>query len=393
MSSWKTFPLFALSALQLYAAPQTADKPNIPAAAQKTAPLPSKKVDAFKAFTGRVTTNKVRLRVQPDLDSYIFRQAAKNDLLLVVGETGDFYQVMPPKDAKAYVFRTYVLDNVVEAAKVNVRLEPHVDGPIIGQLQAGDKVEGSICSMNHKWLEISPPASTRFFVSKEFLTNVGGPEYISAMEKKKAQVAELLGSAQLSAETENKKTYEEMSPQSVIEQFSAIIRNYPEFPETAEKAKEYLASFKDSYLQKKIAYLEAKAELTGTMKEEILSRHKTENQELFSTPPTTPQSWDGIEESLYLSWTAFHSGRKIEDFYSEQKANATVLQGHIEPINHPVKHRPGDYLLRTNESPVAYLYSTSLDLQKLVGKEVTLQVAPRPNNHFAFPAYYVLSAE
>ncbi len=394
MSTWRVFPVFALSALSLYAAPQTAEKSPAPNATNKPLQQVAKKPEAFKPFTGRVTNNKVRLRVQPDLDSYIFRQANKNDLLLVVGETGDFYQVMPPKDAKAYVFRTYILDNVVEAARVNVRLEPHVDGPVIGQLQAGDKVEGTICAMNHKWLEISPPSSTRFFVSKEFLANAGGPDYLTVMEKKKRQVEELLNSAQLAVESENKKNYEDMSPQTVIEQFSTIIRNYSDFPETTERAKESLIAFKDAFLQKKIAYLEAKAELSGTLKEEILARHKTEDQELFITSSKAdPLAWNKIEESLYLSWTAFHSGRKIEDFYSEQKANAVVVKGVVESISHPVKQRPGDYLLRTNESPVAYLYSTSLDLKQYEGKEVTLQVSPRPNNHFAFPAYFVLSVE
>jgi hypothetical protein len=398
MSSWRVFPVFALSALSLYAAPPSAAKPANPAgqsAAAKLTPQTAKKTEAFQPFTGKVVANKVRLRVQADLDSYIFRQINKNDLLLIVGETGDFYQVLPPKDAKAYVFRSYILDNIVEATRVNIRLEPHVDGPVIGQLQAGDKVDGTICSMNHKWLEISPPPTTRFFVSKEFIANAGGPDYLATMEKKKNQVEELLNSAQLAADTENKKPYEEMSPQSVIEQFGTLIRNYSEFPETTARAKECLAAFKDTYLQKKIAYLEAKAELPGSMKEEIIARHKTENQELFlpQVSGSESQFWGGIEESLYLSWTAFHSGRKIDDFYAEQKANAIELKGVVETLSHPVKQRPGDFLLRSSESPVAYLYSTSVDLKEFEGKEVTIQASPRPNNHFAFPAYFVLAVE
>ena len=103
--------------------------------------------------------------------------------------------------------------------------------------------------------------------------------------------------------------------------------------------------------------------------------------------------WDGIEESLYLSWTAFHTGRKVDDFYAEQKANSTVLSGKVETYDHPVKNRPGDFILRGEEAPIAYLYSTFIDLQKHEGKQVTLLVSPRPNNHFAFPAYFVLSVE
>jgi len=42
---------------------------------------------------------------------------------------------------------------------------------------------------------------------------------------------------------------------------------------------------------------------------------------------------------------------------------------------------------------VAYLYSTQVNLEDFVGKRVTLLVSPRPNNNFAFPAYYVFEVE
>jgi hypothetical protein len=197
----------------------------------------------------------------------------------------------------------------------------------------------------------------------------------------------------------------------VIEQFQTIIRNFSEFTEAVAQAKEGLALLKDTYLQKKITYLEAKAQLSTTAKDELLARHKAENQELFANPQPSidrnlfakksaknemtdqMQFWDRIEESLFLSWSAFHTGRKTDDFYAEQKANATILSGRIEPYEHPVKNRPGDWVLHGEEAPIAYLYSTALDLRKYEGKQVTLLVSPRPNNHFAFPAYYVLSVE
>lgn len=395
--SWLKFFALSLVTAGLSAAPQQ------PA---QTKQAPAK---TFKPFTGKVLANKVRVRIKPDLDSHIFRQVAKNDLLLIVGEEGDFYAVQPPKNTKAYIFRSYILDNIVEANRVNIRLEPHVDGPIIGQLQAGDRVQGQVCSMNHKWFEVPTPTSTRFYVSKEFIANAGGPDHIANMEKRKVQVEELLNNAFLSAETECKKNYEDMSPQLTIDQFQTIVKNYPDFPEAAQQAKEALALLKDTYLQKKIAYLESKAGLSSAAKEELLARHKTENQELFSEKPVNRdlfakrnakremtdkmRFWDTIEESLYLSWTAFHSGRKMDDFYAEQKANAAVLTGIVEEYDHPVKNRPGDYVLHGAESPIAYLYSTSVDLKKYEGKSVTVIVSPRPNNHFAFPAYFVLSVE
>lgn len=381
-----------------------------PSNAKTTVAAPAKKADSFKTFTGKILANKVRLRVKPDLESHIIRQVNKNDLLLIVAEEGDFYAVQPPKDMKAYVFRSYILDNVVEANRVNVRLEPHVDAPIIGQLQGGEKIEGKICSMNHKWLEIPPPSNAKFYVSKEFISQVGGPEYLVMMEMRKTQAEESLSKAFFTAEVECKKAYEEMSVIEPTEQFQAIVRNFSDFPEIAKQAREGLALLKDTYLQKKIAFLESKAELSSSAKEELLAKHKTESQELFAEASTeNPSSfgkraiarelndqmrkWDAVEESLFLSWSAFHTNKTLDDFYAEQKANASIIIGTIEPYGHPVKNKPGDFVLRGEDAPLAYLYSTRVNLHACVGKKVSLLVSSRPNNHFAFPAYFVLSVE
>ncbi len=378
-------------------------------AAPKTSPASTKKAEAFKPFTGKLAANKVRVRAKADLESPIVRQMNKNELLLITSEEGDFYGVEPLKDTKAYVFRSYILDNIVEANRVNVRLEPHVDAPIIGQLQAGDKVQGTVCSMNHKWLEIAPPKGTRFYVAKEYVVQAGGPEYLANMEKRKSQVDELLTSAYLNAEAECKKEYEQMAPQHAIEQFQTILRNFADFPAAIQQAKEGLALLKETYLNKKISYLESKAELSSTAKHELLAKHKAESSELLSSeaPKVDPTLWskrapkkdhfgfwDTMEESLFLSWTAFHSGKTFDEYYIEQKANASVLTGIIERYTYDVKNRPGDFILRgAEDAPLAYLYSTQIDLDQYAGKTVTLLAAPRPNNHFAFPAYFVFSVE
>jgi len=371
---------------------------------------PSQQIVKAKPFTGKITANKVRMRVKPDLDSHIVLQMHKNDLLLVVGEEGDFYVVAPPKETKAYVFRSYILDGVVEASHVNVRLEPHSEAPIIGQLESGAKVKSQICPVNHKWVEISMPEGVQFYVSKEFLVSAGGPEYLATMEKRKSQAHDLLNSACLVASSECKKSYEDMSIFGVTEQLQSLIRSYSDFPEAVTQAKETLALLKDTYLQKKIAFLEERAELSPTAKKELLAKHREETQDLaidtaeqshphliaknhVKKPISEDTLWDTLEESLYLSWTAFHSGKKMDDFYIEQKANAIVLSGTLECYPNPVKDKPGNYILRDATGPTAYCYSTHVDLEKYVGQKVTVNASPRPNNHFAFPAYFVLSVD
>lgn len=365
------------------------------------------KTHSFQPFTGKLVANKVRVRAKPDLESPVIRQMGKNDLLLVLGEAGDFYAVEPMKDTKAYVFRSYILDGTVEADRVNVRLEPHVDAPIIGQLKSGDKIEGTVCAINHKWLEIAPPQNARFYVAKEFLQEAGGPEYLAKMQKRKNQLDQILSSAYLDAEKECQKNYEEMAPQQVVEQFQKILSEFADFPDACKQAKEGLALLKETYLNKKVEYLEARSELPEKTNPSLkdpqegakLLKDKREKWNKAEWTKKVPQNdqlgfWDTMEESLFLSWSAFHSGKTLSDYYVEQKANASVLKGVVARYTYDVRNKPEDFLLRNSEdAPIAYLYSTQVNLDEFEGKTVTLLASPRPNNHFAFPAYFVFSIE
>jgi hypothetical protein len=85
----------------------------------------------------------------------------------------------------------------------------------------------------------------------------------------------------------------------------------------------------------------------------------------------------------------------MQEYYDEQKAVATTISGILEAYSLPVKNRPGDFVLKDSarDLPVAYVYSTKLNLQDMVGKRVKLRGIERPNNNFAFPAYFVVAEE
>lgn len=126
----------------------------------------------FNAFTGKIKGKKVRLRLRADLDSQVVKELNKNDYITITGEKGDFWAVEPPNNIKAYVFRRFIIDNEVEGNKVNVRLEPSLESPIIGHLNAGDKVNGIICAVNNKWMEIAPPSNTQFYIAKDYIVEL-----------------------------------------------------------------------------------------------------------------------------------------------------------------------------------------------------------------------------
>lgn len=352
---------------------------------------------AFKPFTGKVRGKKVRMRLHADLESQIIRELDKNELLSIVGEKGDFYAVSPPAGTKAFVFRSFILDNVVEGNRVNVRLEPNLEAPIIGHLNAGDRIDGIVSALNNKWYEIAPPSESRFYVAKEFIDNIGGPEVKNQMDKRRQTVEQLIDAAALLSKAEMRKPFEEIDIERITRNYNTIIHDYVEFSEYVEKAKEVLASVQETYLQKRLNYLEERAAVAAAASEsEDLSEGALEEFSHGTARDLVTDRmklWEPVEEALYLTWAQVNDDKNLEEYYDEQMLSAVALSGILEAYGAPVKNKPGDFILKDRDMPIAYLYSSQVNLQNLVGKRVTVLASQRPNNNFAFPAYFVLSVE
>lgn len=384
----------------------------------------------FHPFTGKVSSNKVRLRLHPNLDAMVLKELHKGDMLVVVGESEDFYAVKPPSKQKAYIFRTFVLENMVEGSHVNVRLQPDLDSPVIAQLNTGDRVAGAVCKENSKWLEIPAPETVQFYVAKDYLENVGGPEFLAMMEQRQQDLGNLLEVACAVSGEEMDKPFEEIDLALAMQHYETLIDLYPDYPTEVEQAKEALAQLQECYLMKKLDYLERKAAQKETS---IASRQSSHGElshyqtkldqleaelslEMEDVPSGSPLSqpatwiaqnrpshppfktdrmarWEAIELGYLDGWLQEHGDKGAEDYYLEEQLNCVTLTGVLEPYDRPVQNKPGDYILldpRTHRT-IAFVYSTKVNLQDRVGKEVTLSGTRRPNNNFAFPAYCALS--
>ncbi len=348
-------------------------------------------------FTGRVIGKKVRLRTAPDVDSHIVKELKKDDLLVVAGEKQDFYAVEAPSETKAYIFRSFVLDGVVEGERVNVRLSPDREAPIVAHLSTGATIDGKICEKNNKWLEISIPAETKFYIAKEFVEYAGGPEYKLAHDKRKNELQQLMESTSLLAQAEMRKPYSEVNIKRLETNYQTVVNKFSDFPQEVEKAKLALSALQETYLQKKISYLEDKAkQLSKNVEKRAMvsgSDAPLLEESVHLSGTDRMKVWEPLEQSLFLTWSAMHHAKDMSDFYEEQKLKSQTITGLVEAFTEPVHNRPGDYIVKHNNVPVAYVYSTLTNLQDVVGKQVTLRVAERPNNNFAFPAYYVLDVE
>lgn len=396
---------------------------------------------AFSPFTGKITKNRVRLRSKPDLDSAVIRELNNGEMVAIVAEEDDFYAVKPSKEAKAYVFRTYILDNTVEGNHVNVRLEPDLQAPVIAQLNHGDKVKGSICGINNKWLEINPPESVVFYVSKDYVSNIGDANMLQTIERRRKEASDLVDKAYVSCQAELKKEYQEVDLEQPLCDLNRVVKEYGDFPDQAKRATYYLTQVREVYLQKKIDYLEdqsaAKASAFKNRCQELSMRMHDEQEKIHSleknlnaamkgeevqfvetaqrsetvipenrtnvSEPQTPSialapstnQWYPKETIYFENWQAKHPGANMDDFYRDEYQQSTSLRGIVQPYHRNVKNKPGNYLLLdpVDRMPIAFLYSTRVDLQHQVGKTITLVGSSRPNNHFAFPAYFVLGYE
>lgn len=388
-------------------------------------PQANRKARAFEAFTGKITKNKVRMRLQPAYDAQVLKELNKDDLILILDENDDFFAVQPPAGMKAYVFRTYILDNVVEGSHVNVRLKPDLDAPVVAQLNSGDIVDGKISPANSKWIEMSMPNSTRFYVSKEYVQKMGDAGLLTRLETKREEGERLFAATLAANKEEMQKPFDQIHLDAIVVNYQNLSTNYSDFPDLTERAKTALKNLQEAYTSKKLAYLEAqtkdstqlmetKNKLAQELKEQQTKISLLEQQiqrdrkrgditaevngESDSKVPQYPHnmsSWFPVEDALFATWSKQTNNHQLDAFYREQREKGIAIKGVIEPYNRPVKNKPGDYMLvnATSKLPIAFLYSTLVNLQDYVGHEVSLLVTPRSNNHYAFPAYFVLTIE
>jgi hypothetical protein len=233
----------------------------------------------------------------------------------------------------------------------------------------------------------------------------------------------LLNTTEGVAKAEMQKQFDQINIEGIKTNYHHLMKDYAEFPEVGTQAKEALSTLLETYTTRKLAYLETQtrnsantveankklaAELQAQKsKVNQLEQQIEQNKQVASAAPVQPQgskqgqlpsnmaAWIPFEESLMAGWSQQTGKHSPRDFYEEQKKEAFILKGIVDPYNRPVKNRPGDYMLVNSNSklPIAFLYSTLINLQDYVGHEVALTVVPRANNHFAFPAYFVLHLE
>ncbi len=351
----------------------------------------------FEPFCGKVSGHNVRMRLAPNLDAQVFKELDRDDLLLVTGLVDDFYACMPPKGLKGYIFRTYVLDGVVEGSNVFVRLGPDRTSPAVTQLNSGDIVKGVPAAQNNKWLEISLPEDVRFYVAKEYVQKAGDATYFTSQETRRQDAYKTLSELETELDRELDRPFQKIALANISQKLSTFINDHKDMPQAVSQAEALIARMQQIYLTKSVALKDEPAE-----EPPVAAPVKKEKKEIAAPPLPVPHrpvatatSWQDHENSYLQSLIAKGEIESADEFYKDELKKASTLHGTLKPYNSFVATRPGDFVLlnlKTN-LPIAYLYSTKQDLGAWVNKPVTIWVSERPNNNFAFPAYFVLQVE
>lgn len=412
------FAFFAMTAAAVSTAPVTSASQAIPELDSpetalntvvqkepvKPTPEPAKKkatvIQEFEPFTGKITGSRVRVRLQPSLEGIIIKELNQGDMVIVTGEVDDFYAVRPEPKSKGFVYRAYVLDNVVEANNVNLRTEPDTTSPILTQLGQGDKVKGTLCPDNNKWLMIDLPETVRFYIAKDYLSNIGDASVYKRTQLRREQVASRLDSLESNIQTELKKAFSEIQLSGYVNDLKAIVAQNQDLPDLADKAQGLIKTVQEQYLQ---------LSLGRTSESQATASKATSSPQIASLPtpaqvpsveaPQAPRfsSFTLEQQELNLMDQALRAGKiqSKDGFYPEELKTAQEIAGQLVPYERPVKNRPGDFMLvdAKTKVPVAYLYSCQIDLNSFAGQTVRLMVSPRPNHHFALPAFVVLAVK
>jgi hypothetical protein len=345
-------------------------------------------------FTGKITGSRVRLRLQPNLDGLIIKELNQGDLVVVTDELEDFYAIKPDSKWKGYIYRTYVLDDTVEANNVNLRLEPDTHAPVLAQLSQGDRITGTICEGNNKWIMVDLPESVRFYVAKAYITKAGDASLFQRSVVKKEELTTHLDSIELAVKKELAKPFQEIQLISYVNELKTIVAQNQEFPEQSERAQALIKSLQEEYLAKSSAPKKVSTDVAF----QPVKEPESTPEKPSTTPPTLQSVSFALEEQESEIVAQAMKDRQLpskEAFYADEVHNAQELSGQLIPYERLVKNRPGDFILVDTKTkvPIAYLYSTRVNLQQYIGQTIRLTASPRPNHHFALPAYFVLNIQ
>jgi uncharacterized protein YgiM (DUF1202 family) len=124
---------------------------------------------------GEINSDNINIRTDSTVSSEIICVVNKRERLDVLSELYGWYKVRLPSSAPAFIKKDFILlaenkTGKVTGNKVNIRLRPDIKSPILGKLNSGDTV--NILEANGDWLKIAPVINCFGWINKSFITKL-----------------------------------------------------------------------------------------------------------------------------------------------------------------------------------------------------------------------------
>lgn len=205
--------------------------------------------------TGEITGHDVNVRAGAHLNYEITAKLDKGDLVLITGEHGEWLRIAPPPGVLVWVAAEYVAsDGLVERDRVNVRSGPALKYNIVCQLRRDDHVVIKETSEKRDWYGIVPPEGAAAYVHAKFVADKGPAGLYAEWAPRKAECLALLASADRLRAYELKREEAQIHFDAILEGYRRIEADYADMPEarTAKHRIREIESLRDS-VQSKLA--------------------------------------------------------------------------------------------------------------------------------------------
>ncbi len=182
--------------------------------------------------TGEITAHDVNVRAGAHPNYEVVAQLDKGDLVLVTGTRGDWKRIAMPPGVLVWTSTAYVADDgLVEGQNVNVRSGPALKYNVLCQLKRDDQVVIKKTSKDGDWYGIVPPKAAGAFVYAKYVADKGPPDLYAKWAPRKAQCTALLASADNFRRYELKQPDAKVRFDAILANYRRIETDYPNLPE------------------------------------------------------------------------------------------------------------------------------------------------------------------
>lgn len=197
------------------------------------------KTEKIPPFAGVISGDRVNIRAGGNLNFEILTQLNRDDKVIVLDRSPDWYKIKIPESSAVFISQKYVkrLRGVyqVNADRVNVRAGAGLNYNVIGQLNSGDRI--TVLEKKGDWYRVRPPVDFAAWVYRDFVKYYSTVEGHLRKEKSKKELKKKFAELNAQAAIELNKPPEEAQLQPLLEEYGHFIELYADYPEAVSAGK------------------------------------------------------------------------------------------------------------------------------------------------------------